>query len=159
MTITANKYLGKDLYFVAVKLFLEDKDGKLFIFKDRFGEWDLPGGRLRTNEFNKSLKAVIDRKVKEELGSAVKCKINKPIVFMRHQRIEFSTKERVRIFAIGYQAKYLSGKIKLSSDHLKSEWVNLENFKPEKYFEGGWLKGVKDYIKIRNNLSKSNKSF
>ena len=51
MTITANKYLGKDLYFVAVKLFLEDKDGKLFIFKDRFGEWDLPGGRLRINEF------------------------------------------------------------------------------------------------------------
>lgn len=33
----------KDLYFVAVKVFLE-KDGQLLILKDGFGEWDLPGG-------------------------------------------------------------------------------------------------------------------
>jgi len=41
---------NKDLYFVAVKIFLEDKDGRLLITKDRFGDWDLPGGRLREKD-------------------------------------------------------------------------------------------------------------
>lgn len=36
----------KDLYYVAVKIFLE-KGEKLFIFKDRYGDWDIPGGRLK----------------------------------------------------------------------------------------------------------------
>lgn len=34
----------KDTYFVAVKVFLE-RDNKLLILKDNFGDWDLPGGR------------------------------------------------------------------------------------------------------------------
>ena len=36
----------KDMYFVAVKVFLE-KDNKLLILKDNFGDWDLPGGRIK----------------------------------------------------------------------------------------------------------------
>lgn len=57
----------KDLYYVAVKVFLEDK-GKLFIFKDKFGDWDLPGGRIRKDEFEASLDEVIKRKMSEEKG-------------------------------------------------------------------------------------------
>lgn len=45
----------KDTYFVAVKLFLE-KDGKLFIFKDKFGAWDLPGGRIKNMNLKLQLK-------------------------------------------------------------------------------------------------------
>ncbi len=36
----------KDTYFVAVKVFFE-QDGKLLILKDNFGDWDLPGGRIK----------------------------------------------------------------------------------------------------------------
>jgi hypothetical protein len=36
----------KDTYFVAVKIFLE-KDGKFLVMKDNFGDWDLPGGRIK----------------------------------------------------------------------------------------------------------------
>lgn len=36
----------KDLYFVAVKVFLE-KEEKFFIIKDGFGKWDIPGGRIK----------------------------------------------------------------------------------------------------------------
>lgn len=145
-----NKQSGKDLYFVAVKLFLEDKTKRLFISKDKFGIWDLPGGRLRPNDFNTPLEKVVARKVNEELGSAVRYNLGKPIVFMRHERMEFlpnGRKEKRRIFAIGYRAKYLSGNIKLSSRHLEYKWVKLKGFKPEKYFKGGWLKGVKDYMR------------
>jgi len=73
----------KDTYFVAVKVFLE-RDGKFFIFKDRFGAWDLPGGRIKKDEFKAPLDSIIRRKMKEEIGDAVEYEIGKPIVFMRH---------------------------------------------------------------------------
>lgn len=139
----------KDLYFLAVKVFLEDK-GKLFISKDRFGDWDLPGGRLLTTEFNISFEKVIDRKIKEELGKDLKYKLGEPAVFMRHERNEIladGKKAKRRIFAIGYQAKYLGGVIKLGKNHEQSKWLEISKLKPELYFKGGWLKGVKDYLK------------
>lgn len=27
-------------------------------------------------------------------------------------------------------------------------WVDPKTFKPEEYFEGGWLKGVEEYLKL-----------
>ncbi len=143
--------LEKDLYFVAVKVFLEQK-GTLFIFKDRFGAWDLPGGRLRETDFQTPLGKVVARKIKEELGLAVRYKLGEPVVFMRHERMEHLTsgkKEKRRIFAVGYQAKYLSGKINLGKNHVASEWVALKNFHPEKHFTGGWLLGVQQYLKLK----------
>lgn len=136
----------KDLYFIAVKLFLE-RGGKFLILKDNFGVWDLPGGRLLKTEFSTPLEKVIRRKMREELGNDIKYKIVKPVVFMRHQRIEqIAGRPKVRIFAIGYLARYLSGTIKLSARHIKAIWVSRKTFKPEKYFKGGWLKGVKEYL-------------
>ena len=70
----AAKGSDKDLYFVAVKLFLRDKD-KLLITHDIYGAWDLPGGRLRKDEFDKPLAAVIKRKVIEEIGKRAKYKL------------------------------------------------------------------------------------
>jgi len=52
---------SKDLYFVAVKVFLE-KDGKFLIIKDGFGQWDIPGGRLTKSEFNVPFEQVVARK-------------------------------------------------------------------------------------------------
>ena len=145
------KNLEKDLYFVAVKVFLERR-GKFFIFKDRFGAWDLPGGRLRESDFQTPLEKVVMRKIKEELGVGVRYKLGKPAVFMRHERMEHlanGKKEKRRIFMISYRAKYLGGEIKLGKNHVVSEWVPLKSFKPEKYFTGGWLQGVKQYLKLK----------
>lgn len=142
------KKLGKDLYFVAVKIFLVDKRGRLFIFKDRFNCWDLPGGRIKQNEFKKSLERIVARKIIEEMGAKVKYKLGQPIVFMRHERNEIlpkGKKQKVRIFAIGYEAKYLRGEVKLGKNHLEYKFVELKKFRPGKYFKGGWLKGVKEY--------------
>jgi len=141
---------SKEFYYVAVKVFFE-KSGRLFIFKDRFGKWDLPGGRLLKNEFYTSLEKVIARKIKEELGQKVYYKLGKPLVFMRHERKEPNPlgRPKVRIFAIGYRAKFISGEIKLSSMHTEYKWVQLKNLKPERYFIGGWLKGVKKYLCLR----------
>jgi len=138
----------KDTYFVAVKVFLLDSEERFLITKDIFGSWDIPGGRLREQDFNIPLEGVAERKIKEELGEAVEYKFGKPVIFMRHEREEVLSsekKEKRRIFAVGYTASYKGGTIKLGKNHEKFEWVSVKDFKPEGYFTGGWLKGVKDF--------------
>ena len=147
------KQTGKDWYFVAMKVFMVDKNGRLLILKDRFGSWDLPGGRLKYHEFNAPFAKVIARKMREEIGARVKYKLGKPLVFMRHERMEnlvIGGQEKGRIFAVGYEAEYLSGEIVMGKNHLEYKFVPLKGFKPEKYFKGGWLKGVRECLKIKN---------
>lgn len=139
---------NKDVYFVAVKVFLTDDSDRFLIVKDRFGDWDIPGGRLKENEFAVSLGAVIERKIKEELGEEVRYEVGEPAVFMRHERDEIlasGQKEKRRIFAVGYLAKYTGGEVVLGKNHEKCEWVSVDTFKPEDYFNGGWLAGIKEF--------------
>ncbi len=137
--------LDKDWYFVAVKLFLRKGD-EFLITHDIWDAWDLVGGRLRKQDFSTPLEDVVKRKVSEELGPEVKYKLGKPVVFFRHEREEAGlNNEKVRIFAVGYEAEYLDGKIKLGAHHDKMEWVDVKTFKPEDYFIGGWLAGIQEY--------------
>ncbi len=141
----------KDLYFVAIKVFLE-KDGKFLIFKDGFGQWDIPGGRLKPDEFDVPLEDIIKRKMSEELGENIKYTLGKPIVLMRHERIENTPDNpTVRIFAVGYQATLEEGDPEMNSHHTEIFWADPNNFNPEDYFTGGWLKGVKEYLELKKN--------
>ncbi len=141
---------GKDLYFVAVKVFLR-RGGKFLILKDSFGIWDIPGGRLKPDEFNTPLEKVVARKMREELGSHLRYALKKPVVFMRHERRETAPgNPKVRIFAVGYEAIWKSGEIALSPRHPRMEWVSVQSFKPERYFKGGWLRGIKEYLLLRS---------
>ena len=157
--------MEKDLYNIAVKVFLEDgkrssrRLGNLLITKDRFGSFDLPGGRLLPDEFSVPLEKVVERKIKEELGSEVRYILGAPVVFMRHERDEilpFGQKEKRRIFAVGYLAKYTGGEVKLGKNHEKFEWVDITTFKPEEYFSGGWLVGIQEFQTKYPELIKSN---
>lgn len=145
---------GKELYLVAVKLLMRQGD-KLLITHDIFDTWDLPGGRIRVDEFHKPLESVIERKVREELGPEVRYALAQPAVFFRVEREEHALTKQgtyvpsgqmVRIFAIGYEARYLGGEIKLGEYHDTMEWVNVKTFEPTKYFKGGWLAGVEEYL-------------
>ena len=140
--------VNKDAYFVAVKVFLQNEKGELLITKDRFGDWDIPGGRLRENDFDVPLEDVIKRKMQEELGNEALYKLSSPVIFMRHERNEIlpsGEREVRRIFAVGYRADYTGGNIVLGENHKEYKWVNLKTFIPEDYFTGGWLKGVKEF--------------
>jgi hypothetical protein len=140
----------KEEWFVAVKIFLEH-DGKLLIIKDKFNEWDLPGGRIRKDEFEKPLEGILKRKVTSELGEKVEYTLKgKPSIFMRHQRRERAPgNPLVKIFALGYEAEYLGGEIEFSSIHNTAQWVDIQTFKPEGILEGGWLKGVQEYLEMK----------
>ena len=140
----------KDLYFVAVKILLRDGD-KLLITHDIFGSWDIPGGRIRKSEFDAPLEEVAARKMREELGDDVKYTLGEPKVFFRVERVEQGEGaqfkgETVHIFAVGYEASYEGGQLGLGDHHDKMEWVDVKTFDPKKYFTGGWLKGIEEYL-------------
>jgi|GEM_PF-2006610 len=50
----------KDVYFVAVKVLLR-RGNELLITHDVFDNWDIPGGRLKPDEFSAPLEDVIAR--------------------------------------------------------------------------------------------------
>ncbi len=136
----------KDLYFVAVKLFLRN-GGKLLITHDIYGDWDLPGGRIRKDEFSSPMETTIDRKVREELGSQVSYNLGSPQVFFKVERQEHDLAgQKVRIFGVGYAAEYIGGDIALGQHHDQMKWVDIDTFNPEEYFNGGWLEGVREYL-------------
>lgn len=137
----------RDLYFVAMKVLLRDGD-KLLITHDIFGQWDIPGGRIQKQEFGVPLEQVIERKMIEEVGAEVQYKLGEPRVFFRVERLEHSSQQIVRIFAVGYEAEYIGGDVRLGDHHDTYEWVDVKTFDPGGYFEGGWLEGIKDYQKM-----------
>jgi ADP-ribose pyrophosphatase YjhB (NUDIX family) len=142
---------SKDLYFVAVKLFLRDGD-KLLVIHDIFGAWDLPGGRIRKQDFDTPIEEIAERKVREELGPEVRYKLGEPNgIFFRVERWEEGLDKTVRIFAFGYDAEYLGGKVEPGKHIEKCEWVDVKTFKPEEFFEGGWLAGVQEYLAKAKN--------
>ena len=139
----------KDTYYVAVKVFLRDKN-KLLIIKDIFDDgWDLPGGRIKKDEFATPLTHIVKRKVAEELGESVHYDLlSQPKVFFRHERLEEETKQTIRIFALGYEAVYKKGAIELGGHMDRYEWVDISDFDPSTYMRGGWLKGVEEYLQL-----------
>jgi 8-oxo-dGTP pyrophosphatase MutT (NUDIX family) len=135
----------KALYFVAVKALLR-RGADLLITHDVFGDWDLPGGRLRPADFGASLEQVLCRKLVEELGPEVSYRLDAPVVFFRHQRVEATAiGPSASIFAIGFEATYLGGDILLGEHHDAFEWVAVQDFDVRAYFGGGWRRGLEHY--------------
>jgi hypothetical protein len=82
-----------------------------------------------------------------ELGEQVTYELGEPKVFFRVERLEHGLGEKVRIFAVGYEAQYTGGDIVLGTHHDSCKWVDVQTFQPETLFEGGWLTGVEEYLR------------
>ena len=141
--------MEKDLYYVAVKVLLRDGNN-LLVTHDIFGDWDIPGGRIRTGEFETPIPDIVKRKIDEELGPDVHYELGKPVVTFRVERLEHNLQTQVRIFAVGYEATYLGGDIQLGDHHDEMKWVDVTTYDPADDFTGGWLKGLQEYMnKVR----------
>ena len=106
------------------KLIMRKNNKILILTESATGFLDFPGGRVERKEVRISINDLFKREITEELGKNIKYKILRP--FIQYRRYSKFTKMYVLITA--YEAKYLSGKIKLSSEHSKYEWIN-----PKKY--------------------------
>ncbi len=116
------------VFHVGLKILLE-KDGKfLFLRADNKINWDWPGGRIDNVETMADLESVIKREIGEELGKEVKYKLGKPIF----QFIRYFRSRDIYIFITLYEAKYISGEIKLSHEHFSYEWLDPKKDKLNK---------------------------
>ncbi len=150
---TALKEIHNPRYFhVSLKLILENQKGEILSLKlpkdsSMSGYYDLPGGRINSEELKDSYKKIIKREVSEEIGREVKYRlIPKPVSIARH--IYFSTKLKKKgyIFFIFFKAEYSGGQIKLSDEHADYKWIRLNDKTVAKYFIKGLREGLKNYL-------------
>jgi len=137
-----------DFYQISLKLFLKNANGEILGLKAQSnsistGFYDLPGGRINTNEFETSFSEILKREAREELGN-VKFGLNeKPIAISRN----LNKRTGNHILHVFFEGEYLDGEIKISDEHLEYKWINLEKINPSEYFTLGILDGIQAYIK------------
>lgn len=141
---------GKDVYFIAVKALVRNGD-KLLITHDIFKSWDIPGGRIKKDEFRKPLENVLKRKITEELGPDFKYEIGPIVTSFRVERNEVGIEGNSRIFAIGYEVTYRGGEITLGEHHDEYRWVDMHKFEPSSLFADGWEVGLESYLRALQN--------
>jgi 8-oxo-dGTP pyrophosphatase MutT (NUDIX family) len=112
------------IFLVSFKLILRKYNKILILTESATGFLDFPGGRIEKKEISLPINDLFKREIKEELGKDVKYKILGPV--FQYRRYNKITKMYTLITA--YEAEYLSGKIKLSSEHKKYEWVNPKRY-------------------------------
>lgn len=137
---------AKDEYLVAVKLLLRKGD-QLLVTKDQWGSWDIPGGRIRKDQFNESLESILRQKISVELGDDVEYEIGPIKATARIEREEIGRDGyRVRIFAVCYEGLYSGGEIVVGDYMEKYEWINIMNANLDDYSDGdSWVVHLKDY--------------
>jgi len=136
----------KDKYQVSLKLILKNSNGEILALNAAencsfIGYYDLPGGRIDTDEFATGLDQILAREVKEELGEVRFDLSFKPVAVGRHQIVNGT-----RVVYIFFEAKYLGGQIVTSNEHQGFKWLDLKNIELTKYFKSGILDGIRMYL-------------
>ena len=135
------------VFRVGLKIVLHKGDKILFLRDNNESKtWDWPGGRIDNVEYRTPLEKIIAREVREELGSAVKYFLGKPIFALRRWTIRDGKK--ICIFCVFYEAEFISGRIKLSSEHSSYEWIDPKKFRMRRadFGHGDEISGIKKYF-------------
>ncbi len=143
----------KDLYQISLKLFLKRNDGKILALKavddgSYAGFYDLPGGRIDTDELETSFPEIIRREVAEEIGAVEFRLQEKPVAVGRHRipaALTGSGKD-IHVLYLFFEASYTGGEVRVSEEHTGYEWLDLAVIDPSEYFTSGILEGVQMYL-------------
>ncbi|BFT94239.1 MAG: NUDIX domain-containing protein [Minisyncoccus archaeiphilus] len=143
----SNNMKEVDFYQVSLKLLLKDDSGAILILKAKEGDisegyYDLPGGRIDKDEFNKDFVDIMRREVEEELGGVDVIFNQFPVAISRNT----NTKTGNRILHLFFEAQYQGGEIRISDEHLSYSWIKLGEVNLEEYFTLGILDGVRMYV-------------
>ena len=118
------------LFCIGQKAFIE-KDGKVLVLFDPLFGLDFPGGKIQEEEAKhgdfESLMSSLKREVKEETGLDIEILDPLTVWFF-----EFSNKNHKlfgkKVYIVLFKSQYLSGEIKLSTEHHKFEWVGKNDY-------------------------------
>ncbi|MFH1029655.1 MAG: NUDIX domain-containing protein [bacterium] len=147
----------KDFYQISLKLILKNNKGEVIILKtlekgSYKGFYDLPGGRINTDEFNMPVMKILEREVTEEIGNVqFSLKNPIPVATGRHQFIaKWGPPERIgkniHVLYLFFEGDYFGGDINISNEHSEYKWIKLEDIYLEKYFKSGILEGIRMYL-------------
>jgi 8-oxo-dGTP pyrophosphatase MutT (NUDIX family) len=143
--INGERVLSKHGFFqITQKVFLR-KGNSLLVMKDRkSGFGDLPGGRMDETEFFDDWQVSVRRELEEEMGNKFQYEIEpKPFLIHKHR----VTEGNHPCIILGYKGIYRGGEIVLSDEHDFMEWVDINNYKPDSFFEDYMLEAVQIYLK------------
>lgn len=153
MSISRKEKHNPHLFYVGLKLILENKRGKILALKMPLnssmpGYYDLPGGRINSEELKNSYNRIIKREVLEEIGEKVKYRLIKnPVSMARHFYFSPRLKRKGSIFFVFFKSIYLGGAVEISSEHIDYKWLTLNNKTIPKYFTKGLQEGLRNYLK------------
>jgi|SRR3989344_557728 len=147
----------KGLYQVSLKVIMKNTKGEILGLKaidkgSMRGYFDLPGGRIDSDEFYAPFDEIIKREIREEVGDVNYTLNNSPVALGRHlipSQISSSGKD-IKVVYIFFEAKYLKGEIAINDEHLGFEWIDISKIKLEDYFDSGILEGMRMYLKHGN---------
>jgi 8-oxo-dGTP pyrophosphatase MutT (NUDIX family) len=143
----------KDFYQVSLKLLLKNSEGKILALKavhngSYAGFYDLPGGRIDTDEFKTDFSNIIAREVVEEIGNVEFQIQQNPVAVGRHliPASMTSSGKDIHVLYLFFEAHYGGGELKISSEHAGYQWLDLAKIDPAEYFTSGILEGIRMYI-------------
>ena len=133
--------------YVGQKAFI-NKNGRLLVLRDPkyaiAGQkgLDFPGGKYR---WGGNLVKELEREVTEETG--LKIKIGKPFFVWTNRSDHYQTEANV--YCVGFLCKYISGRVRLSNEHNKYEWVDKKSYK--KWQENTvYFKALEAYFELKS---------
>ncbi len=113
---------------VSIKLLLRNGEKILFLESStQPNKYDLPGGRINVEEWEKSFTEVLMREIIEELGEQVRYTIlpgDPAILRFTSKTRTFDDGTPIRAIVLLYEGKYISGDIQISSEHASYKWVD-----------------------------------
>lgn len=128
-----NAAVDPEKFYVSLKILLTNDKGEHLLLKSRieslyWGGNDFAGGRINQNEVSLNFHQLIDREIKEEIGKDVKYQLRKDPVAVS---VEEFPKGRTNATYILFEAKYISGKVVISEEHIDFQWAKItkQNYK------------------------------
>lgn len=131
------------IYHVALKVLLKKGNSFLFLRTDS-GKLDLPGGRIDNVEAETPLAKILAREIREELGSKIRYKVNRPIFQYRG----YFAPRKIYIFMTVYDGLYISGDIMVSAEHASYEWIDpkMRRLQNKDFFNNEEYQAFKNYF-------------
>ncbi|MFA6215493.1 MAG: NUDIX domain-containing protein [Patescibacteria group bacterium] len=136
---------------VSLKAIIRNQQNQLLVLKTisanpRFHDTlDLPGGSINNDEINTDFHKIIRREITEECGS-LKYRLRLDPVALSKYRFN---NEHERLYIL-FEARFQSGKIKISEEHSDYSWVPLDRKIFKLNFQPSLKQLIKNYVKWNN---------
>jgi len=133
---------------ISLKVLIKNNKSEYLLLKSQpqskyfHGKYDLPGGRVNKEEINADFHRFIDREIKEEVGN-IKYQLRADPVSLAIYPYQYMG----NVLYILFEAKYLSGRIKISGEHTQYLWQKIKVANLKKLFHPSLRKLFLNYLK------------